>query len=276
MDFDLTTLVPLITGFGLKVIGVLVLLAGAWLLSRWARRAVEKSLVKTRMDLTLTKFFANISAWLILLLVVLACLGIFGVETTSFAAVIGAAGLAVGLAFQGTLSNFAAGVMLLTFRPFKVGDAVKVAGETGLIHEIDLFMTKMDTFDNRRIILPNSKVFGNTIETITFHPRRRVDVNVGVDYAADLDRTRAVLEAAAASVEGRLDDPPVQVVLDGLGASSVDWSVRVWTPTPDFLAVKQATIRAVKQHLDDAGIGIPFPQMDIHLDPAEHSTAGTA
>ncbi|MDX1546733.1 MAG: mechanosensitive ion channel family protein [Rhodothermales bacterium] len=256
----------LVTTFGLRLIGVFLLMIGAWIVAGYARRGVERSLNKTRLDLTLTRFFANITGWLVLLLAVLTALSLFGIQTTSFAAVIGAAGLAIGLGFQGTLSNFAAGVMLLTFRPFKIGDTVKVDGETGIIAEIDLFLTKMDTFDNRRIVLPNSKVFGNTIETLTYHPRRRADVPVGVSYEADLDATRAVLERAAASVPGRLDDPAPQVVLDGFGDSAVNWIVRVWAPTPDFLAIKQATIRAAKQHLDAEGLAIPYPQVDVHFD----------
>ena len=270
MEINVDNIVELVTAwlasFGLRILGALALLILAWIAASYARRGIERTLAKTRLDLTLTKFFANIIGWLILLLAVLTCLSVFGIQTTSFAAVLGAAGLAIGLGFQGTLSNFAAGVMLLTFRPFRVGDTVKVAGETGIISEIDLFLTKMDTFDNRRIVLPNSKVFGNTIETLTYHARRRADVPVGVSYSADLDETRRVLEAAAQSVPGRLDEPAPQIVLDSLGDSAVLWVVRVWAPTPDFLAVKQATTRAVKQHLDAAGLSIPFPQMDVHLD----------
>ncbi len=270
MDVNLQDVVPTIidaiSTFGLKIIGVLVVLFLAWIVSRWSRRAIERSLTKTRLDVTLTKFFANMTGWLILIMAVLAVLGIFGIQTTSFAAVIGAAGLAIGLAFQGTLSNFAAGVMLLTFRPFKVGDAVRVAGEIGKINEIDLFMTKLDTFDNRRIVLPNSKIFGDKIETMTFHPIRRADVNVGTDYGADLDEVRAVLGKALVSVEGGLEEPPPQVYLDALGDSSINWIVRLWCPTPDYSLVRERLTRAVKQHLDDAGIGIPFPQVDVHFD----------
>ena len=266
MNIDSDSLLDAISRFGLKLIGVALLLIGAWIVARWVRRAVTKSLGKTRLDETLTKFFANISGWLILIMAVLAVLGIFGINTTSFAAVLGATGLAIGLAFQGTLSNFAAGVMLLIFRPFKAGDLVKVAGELGVVDEIDLLTIKIDTLDNRRILIPNSKVFGDTIETLSYHPIRRVDVPVGVDYAADLDRVRAVLEKAAASVEGGRDDPSPQIFLDSLGDSAVTWSVRVWCNTPDYFAVREATVRAVKKSLDEAGIGIPFPQMDVHLD----------
>ena len=264
---------PVIVDALLDVVGVVLLLIGGWIVAGWARRHVGRNLERTKLDLTLVKFFANITSWIILILTVLTALSLFGIETTSFAAVLGAAGLAIGLAFQGTLSNFASGVMLLTFRPFKVGDAVKVAGEIGKIDEIDLFMTKLDTFDNRRIVIPNSKIFGSTIETMTFHPRRRVDVNVGISYSADIDETRRVLEEAVAGIEGRLEEPASQVFLDGFGDSSVNWVVRVWANTPDFGNVKQATVRALKNALDDAAISIPFPQMDVHLDGGDEPEA---
>lgn len=252
--------------YGASALGALVLLFVAWIVAGICGRLVRRGLERAKFDTTLTRFFSRMVKWLVLLLAVLACLSIFGVETTSFAAVIGAAGLAVGLAFQGTLGNFAAGIMLLVFRPYKVGDVVNAAGQLGKVYEIDLFTTIMDTFDNRRIIVPNGTIFGSTIENITHHPQRRADVDVGVDYTADIDRTREVLTAAAASVEGGLSDPEPAIILLGLGASSVDWSVRVWAKGDDFGAVKQGTIRAVKNALDEAGIGIPYPQMDVHLD----------
>lgn len=258
--------ITLITTYAVRVGGALLLLFAAWIIAAWLRRTIARNLEKTNFDITLTKFFGNGARYLLLIIAVLGCLEIFGVQATSFAAVLAAAGFAVGLAFQNTLSNFSAGIMLLTFRPFKVGDVVNVAGQTGKVDEIELFTTKIDTFDNRRIIVPNSAVFGNTIENITFHDTRRVDVSVGTDYPADLDETRKVLEAAAEGVPGRLPDQDIQVVLDSLGDSSINWQVRVWSKTSDFLAVKQALTRAVKMALDEADIGIPFPQMDVHLD----------
>ena len=260
--------VPLVTLMAINAVKAVIILFVGWIVAGWVGGLVRKTCDRSKIDLTLAKFFAKCAKWAVLLLVVLAVLGIFGISTASFAAVIAAMGLAVGLALQGTLGNFAAGVMLLIFRPFKVGDVVSVAGHTGKIDEIELFTTTMDTPDNRRLILPNGAVFGSSMEVITHHDRRRVDVAVGVDYSADLDRTRTVLLNTATGVEGRLTDVEAVVVLAGLGASSVDWSVRVWAPTPDFFAVKERLTEAIKKALDEAGIGIPFPQMDVHVDGA--------
>ncbi|RMH25956.1 MAG: mechanosensitive ion channel family protein [Planctomycetota bacterium] len=258
--------IPLLVDFGLRLVGVVALLLIGLAVARWAQRLTTRALDRAKIDVTLSKFFGRLARWGVLILVGLAILGIFGIPTASFAVVLGAAGLAIGLAFQGTLSNFAAGVMLLIFRPFKVGDAVNIGGVTGIVDEIAIFTTSIDTFDNRRYIVPNSNIFGAVIENITFHEKRRVDVSVGTDYGADLQKTREVLEAAARGVAGRLPNEDVTVWLDSLGDSSINWQVRVWAPTSEFGAVKQALTRDVKDALDAAGIGIPFPQMDVHLD----------
>jgi small conductance mechanosensitive channel len=246
--------------------GAILLLLAAWIVATWIRRLIRNSLKDTNFDLTLTRFFSNIAYYAILIFAALGALSAFGVGVASFAAVLAAAGFAVGLALQGSLSNFAAGVMLLIFRPFKVGDYIEVADETGFVHEIQLFYTIIDTRSNRRIIVPNGDVFGNTIENIFFHDAIRVDVAVGTDYPADIDETRQVLETAAASVQGRLEDRGVQVALQELGGSSINWEVRIWSDPDSYFKLKQELTRAVKYALDDAGIGIPYPQMDVHLD----------
>ncbi|CAE7262685.1 mscS [Symbiodinium necroappetens] len=256
---------PVLMTFAAKVVGVIVLLLVASIVAGWVSAVVYKATKKSRLDETLAKFFAKSSRWGILLLTFIACLGVFGVNTTSFAAIIGGAALAIGLAFQGSLSNLAAGVMLLLFRPFNVGQVVSVAGQTGTIDEIGLFVTEMDTFDNRRIIIPNSSVFGATIENISHHPVRRADVSVGTDYDADLDTVREVLEKAIASVPGQVEGRDPAVVLQDLGDSSINWSVRIWLNAEDFWPKKQELTRAVKVELDKAGIGIPFPQRVVTL-----------
>lgn len=248
-----------------KAVGVvLLLLVTFWISKRAGRKVLH--VLETKLDATLARFFGSLTRYGVMTIGVLACLRVFGVETTSFAALIGAAGLAVGLAFQGTLSNFSAGIMLVIFRPVKVGDAVEVGGVTGKVSSVSLFNTEIDTFDNKRVIVPNGDVFGNTITNYNFHPTRRVEVAVGTDYGADIDTARQVLMRAATSIDEVLTDPEPQVLLDALGGSSIDWKVRVWVNTPDFWDVKDRLTRDIKYALDEAEIGIPFPQMDVHLD----------
>ncbi len=251
--------------YGVKIVGVLIALWIASRIAAWIERRVKVTLEARNFDKALTLFFASLARWTLLISAVLACLGVFGIEPTSFAAILGAAGLAIGLAFQGTLSNFSAGVMLLTFRPFSIGDYVKTSGQEGVVAEIGLFVTAIDTVDNRRIIVPNSAVVSGTIENVTFHDARRVDINVGVAYDADLQAARKVLDTAAAAVEGRHPEKGHQIFLVKMNDSSVDFQVRIWCATADYWAVWDRTTLAVKQALDSAGISIPFPQMDLHV-----------
>ncbi len=266
MDAEVSNYIDPIIEYGPKVLGVLLALFFAWVIASWTERGVRSALEKRNFDATLTRFFAKLGRYLILIGAVLGCLGVFGIQTASFAAVLAAAAFAVGMAFQGTLGNFAAGIMLLAFRPFKVGDFVEVNGETGTCEHIDLFTCEFRTLDNKKLIIPNGAVFGSTITNYTGYDIRRVDIDVGAEYSADVDATRAALEQAAASIPGMVKDPAPQVFLKGLGDSSVDWQVRIWCKTGDFWDVWQATIQACKASLDQAGIGIPFPQQDVHLD----------
>jgi small conductance mechanosensitive channel len=262
----------MVLGAGLALIVIIT----AWTVSGWGSSLVRAAFDRIKFDETLSIFISKLVRWSILLLAGLTCLNFFGVETTSFAALIGAAGLAIGLAFQGTLSNFAAGAMLLIFRPYKVGDEVNVAGYTGTVREIELFTTAIDTPDYRRIIVPNSSIFGAVIENVTHHPVRRFSVGVGTAYSADIDETRRVLERAVRSVVQVAATPAPAVVLLELGASSVNWNVQAWAKREAYGDAKQAVIRAVKIELDESGIGIPFPQLDLHLDPPEMETARRA
>lgn len=251
--------------YGPRAMFVVVLMMLAWTTSSLLSSMVQKGLTRVKFDTTLTLFLARLVRWGILFLTALSCLSSFGVETTSFAAVIGAAGLAIGLAFQGTLSNFAAGAMLLIFRPYKVGDTITSGAYQGTVAEIALFTTEIDTTDGRRIIIPNSAINGSVIENVTYHRLRQVAVPVGVAYDADIDATRKALERALTMVPQAVRDPAADVVLLGLGDSAVSWTARVWATQQDNSTAKQALIRAVKIELDQAGIGIPFPQMDVHL-----------
>ncbi len=254
----------IVVSYATRIIGaVLLLLAGIWV-AKLAERLTRSALSRAKVDVTLCGFIARAARTAILALAVIACLGAFGIETTSFAALIGAAGLAIGLAFQGTLSSIAAGVMLLSLRPFKVGDLITVAGFHGTVQAIGLFTVELDTFDLRRVVLPNNAVFGESIENHSHSPKRRVEVDVGCAYGADLKKSREIILAACRTIEDTLDAP--EAYLMGLGGSSVDWQARVWVSPARYLAVRDQLTEAVKQHLDDAGISIPFPQMDVHLD----------
>lgn len=250
----------------LKAIGALFVF---WI----GRRIIDKLvrllngvLEQRGIDPTVSRFATNMLSYALLAGLVLGILGFFGVDTTSFAALIGAMGLAVGLALQGTLGNFAAGVMILVFKPFKVGDFVDAGGSTGTVEELGIFSTTLKTPNNEQVIVPNGKVFGDTITNFGANPIRRVNIEVGCDYSADIDDCRAALEKAFAHIPDMIQEPAPQIFLSSLGGSSVDWNVRVWANTPQYWDVHQQTVRAIKKVLDEAEIGIPFPQMDVHLD----------
>lgn len=250
------------------LIWALAILVASFVIGKMAASMVCRASEKAKVDVTLSRFFGKLVYYAILIIGATFALSKFGIEMTSFAAILAAMGFAVGMALSGTLGNFANGVMLLIFRPFKVGDVINAAGVTAKVNAIELFTTTLDTPDNRRIIVPNSAIYGGTIENITFHPERRCDVAVGTDYGASLDETRSVLEKAAESLSEMMlqgEGRGYQIVLGDLGDSAVGWTVRFWCKADDYWGVKEALTRAVKQHLDEAGIGIPFPQMDVHL-----------
>ncbi|MCC5786060.1 MAG: mechanosensitive ion channel [Phycisphaerales bacterium] len=265
---DPSILIPYLVEAGIVVLKVIAIFIVARIIAKTLKRLVVRGLVRAKLDQTIAKFFGNIVAWAVMIVAIMAILESFNVRTTGLAAVIAGASLAIGLAFQGSLGNLASGIMLMVFRPFKVGDVISVNGVTAKVEEVELFSTILDTFDNRRIFIPNGAIFGNTLENISFHKTRRVDVNVGTVYSADLDETREVLMRAASGVHGRLPDKDAVVFLSELGDSSINWSVRVWVDAADFWAVKERLTRDVKVALDNAGIGIPFPQMDVHIDGA--------
>lgn len=262
----ISDLAPLATTWVLRIAGALV----GFLIARFIAGMVARAFVtmgkRISLEPTLLEFGSTVIRWAILLIASVAILGIFGVETTSFAAAIGALGLAIGLAFQGSLGNVASGVMLLIFRPFKAGDVICADGQVGKVAAIELMATTLDTPDNRRIIVPNSRVFGSTLENLTFHDGRRVDVDVGVAYDADLDATREVLMEAARSVPDQTPGKDPVVYLVSLGASSLDYSVRVFVHQDQYWAARETLTIACKRKLDAAKIGIPFPQLDLHLD----------
>lgn len=267
MAGDVQASMPLIEKYLIPAVVALLILIVAYFVGKFLSRAVSTPVTR-RVDATLGKFIGKLIFYAIMIFALLGVLGRYGISVAGFAAVLAAAGFAIGMAFQGTLGNFAAGIMLLVFRPFKVGDVINAAGITAKVDAIDLFTTTFDTPDNRRIIVPNGQIAGGTIENISFHTQRRVDVTTGADYGASIDETRKALEKAAESLSDKMiqgEGRGYQIVLGGLGDSSVDWTVRFWCNAADFWGVKEELTRAVKMHLDDAGIGIPYPTMDVNL-----------
>lgn len=256
---------PIAADYGVRIVGVIILMLVAYVVGGYARRAVASGMARARVELTLAKFFGNLARYGVLVLGVVTALGVFGVNTTSLAAVVGAAGLAIGLALQGALTNLAAGVMLAIFRPFRVGSTVVIDGVTGTVEEIDLMNTRINRPDNKHVIFPNSKVFGNVIEVLDRNPTRRAEVAVGVDYAADINATRQALLRAASRCTGQAPETQPRVILVGLGDSAVNWEVHIWAALADFGAARAALIQAIKEELDAAGLGIPFPQRQLTI-----------
>lgn len=255
-------------------VGLMVIFLG-YLAAKYLMRIVSRPVCQ-RVDETLGRFVGKMVFYTVMFGVVGAVLSKLGAPLGGLAAMLAAAGFAVGLAFQGTLSNFASGVLMLVFRPFKVGDVVTAAGVTGKVNEIDLFTTTMDTPDNRRIIVPNSSIAGGTIENMTHHMHRRIEVAVGVDYDADLQVTREALQTAVDQLSEHMiqgEGRGCAVVLAGLGDSAVDWKVRMWVAATDFWPMTEALTAAVKIQLDAVDIGIPYPQMDIHVKPISDAIA---
>jgi len=261
--------VSLITTYGLQVIGAVVILIVGWMVAGWARGLTERALSKSdKVDVTLRQFFASLVRYAILIFTVVAVLDRFGVETTSLIAVVGAAGLAIGLALQGTLSNVAAGVMLLLFRPFKIGDYVEGAGQAGSVKSITLFVTELATPDNVQIIVPNSQLWGAAIKNYSFHETRRVDLLMGIAYEDKIDDAIATINKVIAADSRAHKDPAPMIAVAELADSSVNLTVRVWCDSADYWPLKFDLTKALKEHFDTDGISIPYPQQVVHMHQA--------
>lgn len=259
-------LIGILTTYGLSVIGAILILIIGVLIAGRLRRVTERALDKIeRFDPTLSKFLSSLVRYIVLAVTVVAVLERFGVQTTSLIAVLGAAGLAVGLALQGTLSNVAAGVMLLIFRPLKIGDSVEVAGHRGSVKGITLFVTELASGDNVQIIIPNASVWGAAVKNYSFHSTRRIDFTIGVGYGDDLDKAASTIQAVIAADIRCLKDPEPLIAVAELADSSVNFAVRVWCRNSDYGSLKFALTKAFKEGLDRAGISMPFPQRDIHV-----------
>lgn len=259
------TLQTLVAAWGLKVLGALAIVLIGRLVAGSLRALAARGFKGAHVDDTLVPFLANLVYAGVLTFVILAALQVLGVPTTSAIAVVGAAGLAVALAFQGTLSNFSSGVLLLTFRPFKVGDFVEAAGVSGTVQEVGVFFSILHTPDNIRVVMPNSKVSGEVVLNYTANDTRRIDLVMGVGYDDDLEVAMRTMHEVITADERVLTEPEPTVAVHELGASSVDFVVRPWVRTEDYWATRWALTRALKERLEAAGCNIPYPQRDVHL-----------
>ncbi|MFN3881050.1 MAG: small-conductance mechanosensitive channel MscS [Nitrincola lacisaponensis] len=249
---------------------LLIILVGSMVI-RLATNSLNRLLKARKVDPTIANFATSLIKYALLAFVVIAALGRVGVQTASFVAIVGAAGLAIGLALQGSLSNFAAGVLLIGFRPFKAGDFIEAAGTAGVVESVQIFTTVLKTGDNRIIVVPNSNILGGNIINYSKEERRRIDLVIGVSYDADLQKTKQVLQQIIEQDERILKEPGCTIAVNELGASSVDFIVRPWVNTADFWAVRWDLLEKIKQALDANDIGIPYPQMDVHLIREEKS-----
>ncbi len=265
MEETLQTAQNWLLTYGMNLIGAIILL----IIGKWAAGIFSKFLknlmIKRKVDPTLVTFFSNCIYYVLLIIVVIAVLDLVGIRTASFVAIIGAAGLAIGFALQGSLSNFASGVMLIIFRPFKVDDFVEAGGATGIVEEISIFTTQMRTPDNKTVIIPNSNITGSNITNYSSKDTRRVDLVFGVGYGDDLDKARRVVEEVLRAEERILADPEPTIGVSELADSSVNFVVRPWVNSDDYWPVYFSLTENMKKRFDAEGISIPFPQRDVHL-----------
>ncbi len=257
---------PVVLDYALNLIEATVILVVGWWLAAVVSKSVRKALGKRdEVDRTLIPVIASIVRYTILVMTVVTVLSRFGVETASVLAVLGAAGLAVGLALQGTLQNISAGIMLLLLRPFGVGDFIDGGGVGGTVEEIGLFTTKLTTFDGIYVVVPNSSLWGASITNFSRNPTRRLDINVGIAYGDDIGAGMSVLEKIATGDDRVRKDPDVQVLCTELGDSAVNLQLRCWVEIGDYWPTRFDLTRKAKEEIEKAGLSIPFPQSDVHM-----------
>ncbi len=261
----LTQIQELLTVYGLKVIAALAIFIIGKIIAKAISTGVSNAMNKGGSDPILISFTTNMLYAALLAFVIIAALGQLGIQTTSFIAILGAAGLAVGLALQGSLANFAAGVLMIIFRPFKQGDFIEGAGVSGVIEEVHIFNTIMRTGDNKTIIIPNGSLMSGNIVNYSTKPTRRLDLVIGIGYDDDIKKAKQVLEELMASEERILKDPAPTIGLLELADSSVNFAVRPWVNSADYWGVHFDLLERIKLRFDDEGISIPYPQQDIHL-----------
>ena len=234
-------------------------------IASWISNLIAKMMARRDTDPALIGFVSSLARWGVLAFVIIAALGQVGIQTASLVAIMGAAGLAVGLALQGSLSNFASGVLILIFKPFKIGDFVELAGTAGTVANIQIFTTELSTPDNKQIIVPNSSAMGGIITNVSTHATRRVDMVFGIGYGDDIDKARDIILDVLNSDDRVLKDPAPQVAVAELADSSVNFVTRPWVNAADYWGVMFDTTETVKKRFDAEGISIPFPQQDVHM-----------
>ena len=249
------------------LLAVVVLIVGLWVINRFVA-ATRKTLEMRSFDPTLGRFLTSLLGVVFKALLLISVASMIGIATTSFIAILGAAGLAIGLALQGSLANFAGGVLVLMFRPFKVGDFIEAQGVSGTVAEIQIFNTVIKTPDNKVMIVPNGPISNGIITNYSKESTRRVDFVFGIGYGDDMAQARSVLEGLVAADDRILSDPPSKVVVSELADSSVNFTVRVWVNAPDYWGVYFDMTESVKLAFDQANISIPYPQSDVHLHQA--------
>ena len=255
----------IIAKFGINIIAaILIFVIGRWI-AKLLRKILKKLMTGKQIDVTVVNFTCNIVYVILLIFVILGAISKVGIQTASLVAVLGAAGLAVGLALQGSLANFAAGILLIIFRPIKVDDFVEVAGVDGVVEKVDIFTTQLKTPDNKIIIIPNAQVTANNITNYTAKGTRRVDLVIGVSYSDNIDKVRGLIEDELKKDDRILTDPAPSIVVLALADSSVNFAVRPWTKTDDYWGVYFGLTENLKKRFDAEGVSIPFPQRDVHI-----------
>ena len=265
LDAILEGIMATVSNYGIQVIGAITVLILGRMTAGIVRSAVRKALHRTTLDKTLIPFVSNLVYYTLLAFVVVAVLNLFGIETTSFIAVMGAAGLAVGLALQGTLSNFSAGVMLLVFRPFKVGDYIEAGGTAGSVIEIGVFSTTLHSPDNVKIVVPNASVYGTTVKNYSVNETRRNDLVMAISYSDDIGKAIETIRRVLSEDPRILEEPAPVIAVSELADSSVNLVVRPWCHRDDYWPLRFDLTRLLKERLEAAGCSIPFPQRDVHL-----------
>ncbi|MCK5311462.1 MAG: mechanosensitive ion channel [Desulfobacteraceae bacterium] len=266
---DIEKIIGLITDwtalYAIKIVAaILIFLIGKWVACKIAKLCA-KLFEKNSIDVTLVKFFENIIYYILLVVVIIAALGQLGINTTSFLTIVGAAGLAIGLALKDSLSNFASGVMLIMFRPYQIGDFIDTSGVSGTVADIALFNTILNTPDNQRVIIPNSSVTSGVITNVTANDTRRVDLTIGIGYDDDIKKAKDTLETIIKSDARILETPATNIAVSELADSSVNFVVRPWVKTSEYWDVYFDLTEKIKTTFDKEGISIPYPQQDVHL-----------